>query len=362
MSSTVLALLYGAAFCVPFVATLGFTPIAGRVARRLGILDVPQQNKFHRQATPYLGGVAVAVGVVLVGAVAGSARGQLLTVLLCGLAVAVVGLVDDWRTVRPEMKLVVEIAAGLALWFVGIRASIFGVYELDLAMTVLWVVAVTNALNLVDNMDGLSSGLACICAFSFFALAASRGHYFRGSLALAIAGSSLAFLRYNFPPARIFLGDAGSLLLGFLLAALALHSDLAGKGWPIRAAVPVLILGVPLFDTLLVIVSRVRRHQPVSRGGTDHSSHRLVATGLSTRRVAVTLYGAQLASSTAALALFVLPSALAAPILVGLGSCAVAALVLFLRLDELETREAALRTPEWPMGWHRRGEAPASVE
>ncbi len=192
MSSTVLALLYGAAFCVPFVATLGFTPIAGRVARRLGILDVPQQNKFHRQATPYLGGVAVAVGVVLVGAVAGSARGQLLTVLLCGLAVAVVGLVDDWRTVRPEMKLVVEIAAGLALWFVGIRASIFGVYELDLAMTVLWVVAVTNALNLVDNMDGLSSGLACICAFSFFALAASRGHYFRGSLALAIAGSSLS--------------------------------------------------------------------------------------------------------------------------------------------------------------------------
>ncbi len=343
MSAGGQALRYCLAIGIPFLATLGLTPIAGRLAHRLGILDQPQGHKVHLHPTPYLGGLAVAGGLILVGAIAGGVSGQLLTILLCGLAIGAMGLVDDWRTVRPEVKLLVEVGAGLALWLVGVRAAVFDIYGLDVAATVLWVVTVTNALNLIDNMDGLSAGLAGIAALIFFAVAASRGDYLVGSFALAVAGSSLGFLRHNFPPARIFLGDAGSLLVGFLLAALALKLDLVGERGAIRAAVPVLILAVPLFDLVLVIASRLRRKRRIYIGGTDHSSHRLVLVGLSPRSVALTLYLAQLASGALALWLLVLSAGMTIFLVSDAAVVAGVGLVLFLRLDPRVDRAPALR-------------------
>jgi UDP-GlcNAc:undecaprenyl-phosphate GlcNAc-1-phosphate transferase len=297
------AVLYSVACVVPFGATLLLTPVATRLARRLGVLDHPRPNKHHQAATPYLGGLAVAVGLALVGGLLAGASGELMTVLGFGLALTLVGLVDDRRTVGPVLKLLVEISAGVALWLVGVRAGLFGVYALDLALTVVWVIGITNAVNLLDNMDGLCSGVSAISATTFFIVAAGAGHYLVGSLALAVAGASVGFLRYNFPPARIFLGDAGSLLLGFLLAALGLKLDLVGEGGFIRSAVPVLALGVPVLDTILVIVDRLRGGRRFYVGGTDHSSHRLASLGLTPRRVALTAYGAQILSSGLALLL-----------------------------------------------------------
>jgi UDP-GlcNAc:undecaprenyl-phosphate GlcNAc-1-phosphate transferase len=289
---------------LPLAATWALTPVTGRVARRLGLFDRPAENKFHQEATPYLGGVAVAVGLVIVGGIAAGASGQLLVILLGGLALGIVGLLDDRWTVRPSTKLLAEACAAVALWLVGVRAGLFGVAALDLALTVFWVIAITNVVNMIDNMDGLSSGVAAIAAATFFLISAGRGDYLVGAFALAVAGASLGFLAHNFPPARIFLGDAGTLMLGFLLAALGLKLDLVGENGLIRTAVPVLALGVPIFDAALVIVARAREDRPVYRGGKDHSSHRLVAAGLSTRSVALVTYSVQVGAS--ALALWIL--------------------------------------------------------
>lgn len=330
---------YALAFLVPLLATLLLTPLAARVARRFGILDRPAEYKAHLEPTPYLGGAALAAGLVLVGAVVGGASGQLLTILLGGVVLGVWGLLDDWVTVTPHVKLLVEGTAGLALWLAGIRAGLFGVPALDLGLTILWVIAVTNALNLLDNMDGLSPGVAAIAALTLFAIAAGRGDYLVGSFALAVAGASIGFLRDNFPPARIFLGDAGTLMLGFVLAAIGLTLDLGGENGLVRSAVPALILGVPLFDTALVIVDRVNSGRPVHRGGTDHSSHRLVARGLSHRGVALVTYAAEAACCGVALWLLEAPTALAFPTVVIVGVIAVAALVRLLAITPVTTRE-----------------------
>ena len=294
---------YGLAFAVPLIATWILTPIAARLAHRVGMVDHPREERFHADPTPYLGGLAVAGGLVLIAGIAAGAEGQILVLLLCGVVLGAMGFLDDWRSIHPLAKVGVEASCGLALWLVGVRAGFFGVPALDLLLTVVWVIAITNAVNLLDNMDGLSSGVVAIAAITFFAIAAQRGDYLVGSFALAVAGASLGFLRHNFPPARIFLGDTGSLMLGFFLAGLALKLDLVGPTGPVRALIVLLIVGVPLFDTVLVVIARTRGHRPVYLGGTDHSSHRLSMWGLSPRDVALVTYAAQVVCCGIALGL-----------------------------------------------------------
>jgi UDP-GlcNAc:undecaprenyl-phosphate GlcNAc-1-phosphate transferase len=326
------ALRYALAFLVPLVVALLLTPVAGRLAHRLGILDHPSEQKFHRDPTPYLGGVALAAGLVAIGVLTTGASAQAFVILLGGLVLGVWGLVDDWVTVRPSAKLLVQAAAGSALWFADIRAGLFGIEVLDLALTVLWVVAVTNAVNLLDNMDGLAAGVSTVAALTFFGIAASRGDYLVASLALAVAGASLGFLRHNLPPAKIFLGDAGALMLGFLLAALGLKLDLVGENGFVRSAVPVLILGVPLFDTVLVIVDRLRGRRRVFRGGTDHSSHRLATLGLSHGAVAVVIVLAEGICCVLALVLLEVGFDAAVVISVTAGIAGIVLLALLLRI------------------------------
>lgn len=323
---------WGLAFAVPFLATLWLTPLVSKLAHKLGILDHPQHHKFHSTVTPYLGGLAVGAGLLIVGAITASSSGELLTILVGGLALMIVGLEDDRRAVAPGLKIIVEVAAGVSLWMAGVRAGMFDVYWLDLGLTVLWVLAVTNAANLLDHMDGLLSGTAAIAALAFFAIAATNGLILVASLALALAGASFGFLRHNFPPARIFLGDAGSLLIGFLLAALALKLDLVGESGFVRATIPILILGVPLFDTLLVIVARFRERRPVYVGGTDHSSHRLVAAGMSGRDVALGVYAVQVILSVIALLLVYASATIALAVAVAAASASVIALAALLAL------------------------------
>lgn len=294
---------YLVSFFSALAVSLLLTPLMGRLARRYGILDRPRQGRFHRTATPYLGGLAVAASLVLIAVATRGLSGQVTVILLGGTAMCLLGFVDDWRTVAPVPKILVEASAGVALWVAGIRAGLFGVAGLDLALTVVWVVVVTNALNLVDNMDGLASGLAALGALGFFGISVGESHYLVASLAIAICGASLGFLAHNFPPAKIFLGDAGSLLLGFMLAALGLELDIATQPGPVRAALPVLVLAVPLFDTAVVVALRLLQRRPVYVGATDHTSHRLAARGMSPRQVAFTALGIQAACSALAVVL-----------------------------------------------------------
>lgn len=309
MSGFDVLVVYGFAFLFPLAATLLFTPVAAGVARRLGLLDRPDAQKAHLELTPYLGGVAVAVGLVVAGFVIGSTVRQAAVVAACALVILLLGLVDDLRGLGPAVRVSIEGALAVVLWSEHVRAGFFGIPALDLALTIVWIVAVTNALNLLDNMDGLASGVTALASLAYFAIAVSQGDYLVASFAAALAGASVGFLRHNFPPARIFLGDAGSLLLGFLLAVLGLMLDLDVANDVLRIGVQALILGVPVFDTLFVVVSRLRGGRPLLLGGKDHSSHRLAAFGLSGRQVALATYAAQLACSSIAVVWVVAKSA-----------------------------------------------------
>ena len=320
------AIRYGAAFLVPLVAALVLTPLAGKLARRLGVMDDPGGHKTHGESTPYLGGVAVAIGMLAVAAVAGGASGQLLTILIAATVLGFLGLIDDVQNVPPILRLAYEATAGVALWLVGVRAGIFHVAAFDLPLTVLWVVVVTNAFNFIDNTDGVAAGVTAASTLGIGAIAASNGDYLVASLALAVAGASLGFLRYNFPPAKIFLGDAGSMFLGFLVAALILQIDLpVGPGLS-RALDSVLLAGVPLFDLTLVVTARIREGRPIWQGGADHSAHRLSRQGRSKRAVVYLTGLVQLGLSAAAFVVFRLPL----PAVVGLTAAVMAAWITLL--------------------------------
>jgi UDP-GlcNAc:undecaprenyl-phosphate GlcNAc-1-phosphate transferase len=191
---------------------------------------------------------------------------------------------------RPLLKLAGQVVAALILVYAGIQVEFLRNPVLNAAVTVIWVVGITNSMNLLDNMDGLSGGVAAIAAAFFFLLAASSGQFLVASLAVALVGACLGFLRYNFNPATVFMGDTGSLFLGYVLATVGLklrfdHPDI------VTWMIPVIVLGVPVFDTTLVVVSRLRRGlNPLSTPGQDHVSHRLVAIGWTHREAVMALY------------------------------------------------------------------------
>lgn len=277
---------YVAAFAGALTSALLATPLARRVALRLGVLDLPAARKVHTDPVPYLGGLAIVTAFVAAASVALASSGQLsgsgrqlAVVLGGGLVVASLGLWDDIRVAKPWVRLSVETAVALSLWLSGIRVSLFASRPLDAVVTVVWVVGITNALNLMDNMDGLSAGVSAIAAASFFLLAALSGQYLVASLAAAIAGCALGFLWYNRPPARIFMGDTGALFLGFVLAVLGLKLRFTDSSHA-SFLVPLAVLALPCLDTLLVSVARLKRGVSPTTAGKDHISHRLVALGI----------------------------------------------------------------------------------
>ena len=211
-----------------------------------------------------------------------------------------VGLRDDVRSVSPWWRLGFEAAAGLALWIVGVRAGVFNLAITDLPITVLWVVTVVNAVNFIDNMDGVAAGIAACSALGIAAIAGHNGDFLVTSFALAVGGAAIGFLRYNVPPAKIFLGDAGSMLLGFLLAALTLKLDLpVGETAP-RVLSTVLLVAVPLFDLTFVVVARAGGGPPAdARRDGPHDPSSAAAWPLS-RAVLVTMIVAQGVCSTLA--------------------------------------------------------------
>jgi UDP-GlcNAc:undecaprenyl-phosphate GlcNAc-1-phosphate transferase len=224
---------------------------------------------------------------------AGGLRGRLAELTLVALAMGAVGLVDDFRALRPPVKLVAQIALAGLLVELDFVLRVTGVPILDVVLTVAWVVGITNAFNLLDNMDGLAAGMAVIAGGFRLALFLLAGDLAAASMAAGFVGAVMGFLVRNLPPARIFMGDAGSLFLGFFLSGLCLVIDAAyySRGITAVLAVPVLLMLIPIFDTTFVTVTRLLRGQPVSEGGRDHTSHRLVALGGSEGRALAVLFG-----------------------------------------------------------------------
>ena len=288
------------AFMIALVGALGLTPIALRVARRWEVLDRPGSYKAQESPVPYLGGMAIVVSFAVV-VVAGSflrapleGAGQLALVVAIALSLSIVGLVDDLRGLSPLPRFVLQLAAAIGVWSVGIRVELFDVPLADAVLTVLFVVGITNAFNLLDNMDGLSAGLAVIASGAFFLLGALNGQTAVAALAAALAGCGLGFLKHNFHPARIYMGDAGSLFFGFMLAVIGIKLRFDAPR-QVSFMVPILVLGIAILDTTLVVVSRLlHRLNPLS-GGRDHISHRLVFVGIPVKSAVALVYAAGIA-------------------------------------------------------------------
>lgn len=277
--------VYAAAFAAALIGALVATPVARKLALRLGIVDMPAARKVHKDPVPYLGGVAIILAFIASMALGIVVRGlpgsypKVVAILGGGLILAAMGLIDDLLVIPGWIKVPTEILMALWLFAAGVRAQPFKVLPLDLLLNVAWVVGITNAVNYQDNMDGLSSGVVAIAAGYFFVMAALTHQILVASLAAALTGCALGFLWWNRPPARIFMGDAGSLFLGFLLAALGLELRFNNID-QVTFFVPVAVMAIPILDALMVSVSRVQRGLSPIHPGRDHISHRLVRVGI----------------------------------------------------------------------------------
>lgn len=330
--------LYALALVISFSAALILTPLARRFAFRVGLHDEPSSRKAHPEPIALLGGVAIYGAAALAAfLVAPGVSEELKGVFLGGLVILFVGLQDDLAGMDVWVKLVGQATAGLVLAGFGFRAHLLGIPAFDTALTVAWIVVVVNAINLSDNMDGLAGGLAAVASISYFAIAVSWNQYLVAVIAALLTGGVAGFLVYNFPPAKIFMGDAGSHILGYLLAVMGMSLRFPVRPKLVALFVPVIVVAVPLLDMSMVAISRWRRGIPASTGGTDHTSHRLVVRGMTRRQAILTLW---LVGLTCGLVAF-LVSHLPSPFAFGLvGLFTIASLFFAIWLERLGAPEA----------------------
>ena len=288
---------YVGAFVGSLFMVLGLTPLALRVATARQVLDHPGDYKIQDSAVPYLGGVALALSFSLTVLIAtllnppADGIRQLAAILGLAVALSVVGLADDLWNLHPLPRFAGQVGAAVAVWLSGVSVSLFDQPVADGVLTILWIVGITNAFNLLDNMDGLSAGIAAIASAFFFILAVIHGQVAVAALSIALCGCALGFLRSNFHPARIYMGDAGSLFLGFLLAVIGIKLRFDAPR-EITFMVPVLVLGVPIIDTSMVTIARLSHRRSPFAGARDHISHRLVFVGLSVPTAVSLVYAA----------------------------------------------------------------------
>ncbi len=296
-----LMLIFGAALAF----ALGGTPVAKRLAARVGIVDQPSARKLHAVPMPLLGGAAIYAAVILAVILFGDRFyiAQAIGILLSATLISFVGIWDDRRALHPLPKLGLQAVAASLVVVTGVRVQLFAAPWLDMAVTLGWLLFITNAINYLDNMDGLCGGISAIASGYFLLLAVQSGQYLVSALAAALLGACLGFLVYNFNPASIFMGDGGSLFLGFLLAVVGIKLRFPSNVPLVTWMIPLLVLAVPIMDTTLVSLSRMRRGLPPITPGKDHLSHRLVRLGWSHREAVLGLW--VVACAMGSLALFV---------------------------------------------------------
>lgn len=303
-----LPLTYLIVIAVGAGVSLVLTPIVRALARRVGAMDAPGRRKIHSRPVPSLGGIAiiaafaasVLLGVFLLPDVGKSLAGKLTGIFLGCLILMGVGIYDDIKGVRPVVKLMGQMAAAIVLLLYGFNiekftsplsetGSIMVPVAAGVVLTVLWVVGLSNAINLIDGLDGLAAGIVFIASLTMMSVAVYRGDYEIGLISLAIAGAVLGFLKYNFAPASIFMGDTGSMCLGFIFAAMSLLG--ASKSTvAVALLVPIASMAVPLMDTALAFLRRAFRGTHPFKGDREHLHHRLLALGLSQRQAVKLIY------------------------------------------------------------------------
>ena len=292
------------AFLAAFLITLILTPAAIKIAPRIGAMDIPKDNRrMHKVPLPRFGGAAMYCGIVAAFILFVPMDSQVMGLLIGATLIFIIGLIDDFKNMRARYKLIGQIVCAVVVWFYTLRINgmanllSFGPSYLrfpdwlSLIVTVFWIVGITNAVNLVDGLDGLAGGITCIACLSSAYLANYTGRTVPVIMMLAIAGATIGFLIYNFNPAKIIMGDAGSQLLGFLLATVSLFGVSPTKSVTLFSAiVPVLILFLPIFDTSYAIFRRAVNHRPIMEADKGHLHHRIMALGFGQKRTVLALY------------------------------------------------------------------------
>ena len=290
-----------AALMISAAIAYGMTPLARRAAYRLGAIDVPRDNRrMHQKPIPRLGGLAIYAAFAVVSLFMMELDLSLITLLAGATLMAGIGMLDDTRALPAKLKLVVQILAALIVIAGGARIEFItnflstakpiiplGIFSVP--VTVFWVVGITNTVNLIDGLDGLAAGVAGIASLSLAAVAYLHGQPDVAVLLMILAGASIGFLPHNAHPAKIFMGDTGSLLIGFVLATVSIEGVIK-SATTIAVAIPVLALGVPIFDTAFAILRRMVNKRPIMEADKGHLHHRLLDQGISHRQTVWILY------------------------------------------------------------------------
>ncbi|HUX88341.1 MAG TPA: MraY family glycosyltransferase [Chloroflexota bacterium] len=330
-------------FLAALIVAMAATPVARRLALVSGMVAIPNARRAHQTPTPLLGGIAIYLGCAIA-LILFSDRfyvSQLIGIFIGATFVSFLGLWDDRRDLPPLAKLAGQVFGALVLVWTGIRIEVFPSTAVDVGLTLVWIVGITNAMNLVDNMDGLLGGVATVASAFFLVLAAQSGQFLVASLAAALLGACLGFLYYNFNPASIFMGDSGSLFIGYVLAAVGIKLKFDNTDL-VTWMIPVLILGLPIFDTTLVVISRLRRHTNPLVGGKDHLSHRLVRLGWTHREAVMALY--LVCGALGVVSMMLVTATMVEAYVVG-GIIFAVALLALIKLETLAEPRSETRTP-----------------
>lgn len=291
-------------FLLSMAVTAAATPLAIKFAPKIGAMDVPKDGRrMHKRPIPRFGGAAIYLGVLVGFARVGQLNQQMLGLIAGSACILALGIADDIKNMPARYKLAGQIACAAILYFntIQIRGMAnffpFGPWYvafpkvIAFLVTVLWIVAITNTINLIDGLDGLAAGITCISCLAVAYTAYVTGRQEICILILAVAGATLGFLFWNFNPAKIFMGDAGSMLLGYLLASVSLIGDKPTKSVTLFATIiPVIILALPIFDTVFAILRRMKNHKPIMQADKGHLHHRIMAMGFGHRRTVLALY------------------------------------------------------------------------
>lgn len=306
--------LYFEFFIISFLISLILTYLSGKLAKKFGIIDIPSERKIHKKPIPLLGGLGIfgsfflviAFGIIFVNLgftpdfiknyIEGiySVLPKLLVIILGGIIVIFFGLIDDSYQLKPIQKLLFQIITATIIFFSGIRITFF-IHNIFLSyiITIFWIILMMNCFNLLDNMDGLSSGVAFITGLILFIFAIEMKQLFVATILSVFLGSVVGFLFYNFPPAKIFMGECGSSFLGYFLGVISIiltYYKYEESKTFLPIFIPLIVFSVPFFDTLSVIFIRIKRGYPIFKGDKNHLSHRLVLLGMTQKQAVLFIY------------------------------------------------------------------------
>jgi UDP-GlcNAc:undecaprenyl-phosphate GlcNAc-1-phosphate transferase len=311
---------------VAFFASFILTPVMMKVAMRIGAFDKPNERKVHQGAMTRIGGVAIFGGFIIGALLMQELSLQGWGLLLSGTIIMLLGLVDDIKGISPKMKLFGQVFAALVLVYFGVEVNfitnpfngdIVSLGYLSIPVTVFWVTGMSNAVNLIDGLDGLAAGVSAIAGVTLAVVAWTQGMFETVYLALFLAAAALGFLRYNFHPAKLFMGDCGSLFLGYILGVLAVMGLTKGATI-ISLFIPVIILGIPILDTFFAIIRRFTNNKPIFEADKGHLHHRLLEMGLSHKQTVLVIYAITFLLSSSAVLLTMLTTDQSVLILIGI--------------------------------------------